>query len=85
MVYTVGRLDPSQALVLGVKEPQGWGHTWAFVLQPQSDGSTRLVVRSRTAREQGWQTAIGFGEFIMEWGMMQGIKTRAERWARGSL
>lgn len=79
IVYAVRRLDADRALVLGVREGQGWGHTWAFILRPQPDGSTRLLVRSRTALEQGWQKMIEFGEFVMERAMMIGIKTRAER------
>lgn len=81
MVYTVGRLDPGQALVMGVREAQDWGHTWAFVLQPLPDGFTRLIVRSRTATEQSWQKLVEPGEFIMERGMMLGIKQRAEKGA----
>ncbi len=59
--------------------------TWAFLLQEQSDGSTRLIVRWRAR----WPllhspTGLAYGllldpiEFIMEQKMMRGIKERAE-------
>jgi hypothetical protein len=79
MVYRVARLEPNRAFVIGVREGSSWGHTWAFVLHPRSDGTTRLVVRSRTALEQPWQTWLEFGEFVMERGMMLGLRERAER------
>ena len=79
VTYTVGRLESNRVLVLGAREAQGWAHTWAFVLMPQPDGTTRLLVRSRTAHEQVWQTWVEFGEFVMERGMLYGIKVRAER------
>lgn len=79
IVYTVARLEPNRAFVVGVHEAASWQHTWAFVLEPQADGSSRLIVRSRTQTAQAWQTLIEFGEFIMERGMMLGIKERAER------
>lgn len=79
VAYSLGRLDINRAFVIGAPEGQGWGHTWAFVLTPQADGTTRLIVRSRTALEQSWQTWIELGEFVMERGMMIGLKERAER------
>jgi hypothetical protein len=53
MVFSVRQLDVNHALVLHADEHQvpmqPWVKTWAFVLRPQGDGSTRLVVRESSA------------------------------------
>jgi len=89
----VARLEPERALVL---RPPGdspaW--TWAFVLEPLEEGTTRLLARTRSAPSQ---SSIGLGtthprlaaaieylcwepaHFVMEWKMLRGIKHRAER------
>lgn len=76
--WRVTRIEPQRVLVLG-----GWG---AFVLQPAGD-STRLIVRTRGAGDPNVPLAP-FGllvfepaHFIMERGMLLGIKQRAERLA----
>jgi hypothetical protein len=76
-------VDPERAVVL---QPPGasprW--SWAFVLHPMNDGTTRFVVRMRT---QGKGTLRGraadylFWEpahFVMERKMLLGVKERAE-------
>lgn len=72
------RLEPERVLSLG-----GWG---AFVLQPQGN-ATRLIVRTRGAGQPNVPLAP-FGvlvfepaHFIMERGMLLGIKARVERQA----
>ncbi|WP_126664309.1 hypothetical protein [Haloterrigena salifodinae] len=89
----VARFDPERALVL---RPPGdspaW--TWAFVLKPVGEGSTRLLARMRSNPHRssiGPRTAhpiLGeavdylFWEpahFLMERKMLRGIKRRAER------
>lgn len=79
LVYTVSRLDVNRAFVMGVKGPEGLANTWAFVLAPRGDGSTRLLVRMRTRHAESWQTWIEPGEFVMERGMLKGLQARAER------
>ncbi|GAA4372601.1 SRPBCC family protein [Agromyces bauzanensis] len=60
--------------------------TWAFVLMPRSDGSTRLVVRERYAYLTGWAAAlvepVEMVSFLMTERMLRGIRDRAERTAR---
>ncbi len=75
--WRVVRLEPERLLTLG-----GWG---AFILQPTSDGNTRLIVRSRGNGKPNVALAP-FGllvfepaHFIMERGMLRGIKARVER------
>ena len=74
----------NRALVL-----EGWG---AFVLLPQPDGTTRLIVRSKMSDRHSpiWACALEFAvldlpHFIMEQQMLQTIKQRAEQsWRAGA-
>ena len=56
--------------------------TYAFVLQPTDDSSTRLIVRDRAAwRRREWLFRVLVYEPLhayMETGLLQGIKQRAE-------
>ena len=77
--YVVAMVEQDHTIVLGHKENESWVEVWLFNLVPQDDGTTRLVIRSRSAAE-GWiWDAIRPGEFIMMRRMMQGIKERAEK------
>ncbi len=92
--YTVARIVPGQAFIAGHSTGQGgvpatvtpqteWSDTWAFILQPVSENSTRLIIRSRSTYADptmsAIMTAVEPGYFIMERGMLSGIKERAER------
>ncbi|MDP1917285.1 MAG: SRPBCC family protein [Myxococcales bacterium] len=79
--YVVKALTPPTALVLAVEDEGRPATTWAFALLPR-EGGTRLVVRNRTAVEQGWQEVIEPGVMMMERGMLRGLKARAERSVR---
>ncbi|MGE5377039.1 MAG: SRPBCC family protein [Bacteroidota bacterium] len=81
--YKVARMDPDQAIVLGHQDADRWVEVWQFVMVPQGDGSTRLVIRSRSEMGGWFWNVMRPGEFIMMRGMMQGIKERAERMAAG--
>ena len=81
--YIVARMNPDQAIVLGHKDGDEWVEVWQFVLLPQEDGSTRLVIRSRSEMGGWFWNIIRPGEFIMMRGMMLGIKERAEAMAQG--
>lgn len=81
---TVVRIDPGRTLVLQGHD----GGTWTFHLDPIDEESTRFIVRGRKSRAR---TGVGYllryltyelPHFIMERGMMLGIKTRAERYGR---
>ncbi|MBA3468224.1 MAG: hypothetical protein H0T53_01140 [Herpetosiphonaceae bacterium] len=58
--------------------------TWVFVLEPQPNGTTRLLVRGRNAYAPGlanhllWHLVEPVA-FVMERRMLRGIKQRAER------
>src|SRR5207247_5302031 len=70
-------------LVLGPPEGEVGDSTWALVLRPRPDGSTRLVARlraklPRTAAGAFWYAVLDPGHFVMERKMLLEIKRRAE-------
>lgn len=89
---TVAVLESERALVLGPPDdPAGQAAarftgqgTWAFVLEPIDEYSTRLIVRTRS---HAWGSRTLFvlfdpAHFVMERKMLLGIKARAEgAWA----
>jgi hypothetical protein len=81
--FEVAQVEPNRAIVLGHQEDGIWSDVWQFILVPQIDGTTRLILRSRDAK-QGWLwDVIRPGEFIMMRGMLLGIKERAEGMTQG--
>lgn len=77
--YEVALLDPDHAVVLGHQENGQWSDVWQFILVPQMDGTTRLVARGRDTKTGTIWDLIRPGQFIMERGMLLGIKERAEK------
>jgi hypothetical protein len=77
--YEIAILKPNQAIVMGHKEDGNWIEAWQFNLVPKEDGTTRLVIRSRSAAQGWFWDIIRPGEFVMMRGMMLGIKERAEK------
>jgi hypothetical protein len=86
-------LQPTQALVLKVADlPAGrpvrrdehlkWEFLWTFALRPTTPGSTRLLVRERTAFDRALtrtlMAPIGIVSFAMTRRMLLGIKPLAE-------
>jgi hypothetical protein len=80
--YMVAQLLPNQAIVLGHQENGQWVDLWQFVILPQTDGSSRLVLRTRTMAVGGFWDVIHPGVFIMERGLLLGVKERAEKMAK---
>ena len=83
-------VEPGRALVLRGGVPMGntpppYDFTWAFVLQEQSDGTSRLVVRERYLYTQKWTPLlvepVEAISFVMSQKMLRGIRDRAERTA----
>ncbi len=86
----VTAVDIGRSLVLRGSVPMGraespYDFTWTFVLLPQSDGTTRLVVRERYAYARPWAGFIvqpaQLVSCFMTPEMLRGIKARAERCA----
>ena len=79
--FLVSAVDPARAIILSGDDPPT---TWAFVLEPIDDNSTRLVVRWRQYYEPSFGNIIGWRvftdpiTFVMERKLLQGIKARVE-------
>jgi hypothetical protein len=76
----VRAVEPERALVL---QWQPQRSTWAFVLQPNDTGGTRLLSRNRLPGKKplfwlGMVLGMEVGSLIMERKMLLGIKRRAE-------
>lgn len=84
----VARLDPGRAMVVVTPEdydaiaktgtaPHG---TWAFILEPIDERTTRLIIRSRSGPTAGLFNYLVYdpAHFIMERKMLLGIRNRAE-------
>jgi hypothetical protein len=80
--------QPGKALVLRGGVPMGntpppYDFTWAFVLQEQPDGTTRLLVRERYLYTQKWTPLlvepVEAVSFVMSQKMLREIRNRAER------
>jgi hypothetical protein len=72
----VSHVQPGRSFVL-----EGWG---AFALEPIDEQTTRMIIRTHRTKRAPWLRVLDFfiGEpahFIMERGMLRGIKKRAER------
>jgi hypothetical protein len=80
--YIVAQMIPNQAIVMGHKENGQWVDLWQFVITPQADGSSRLILRTRTMAVGGFWDIIHPGVFIMERGLLLGVKERAEKLAK---
>ena len=83
--YEVALLEPDRALVIGHQENGKWSDVWQFILVPQTDDTTRLIARGRDLKSGGIWDVIRPGQFIMERGMLLGIKERAEMLAKTAI
>lgn len=79
--FVVERIEPGKLLVIGHRDSGGasWHDTYAFVLEPIDARSCRLIHRSRARALFSFDRTLEPGYFIMERGMLLGIKRRAER------
>jgi hypothetical protein len=81
---TVRAVEPGRFIVLGPPETiSDLDSTWALVLYPATDGTTRLVSRvrarlPRSLRGVLWLALLDPGQFVMERKMLLEIKRRAE-------
>lgn len=79
--FEVAQIDPGSVLVIGHRNAggDGWHDTYAFVLEPIDAQTSRLLHRSRAEALFAFDRALEPGYFVMERGMLLGIKQRAER------
>ena len=80
--YTAALLVPNRAVVLGHQENGKWVDLWQFVILPQADGSSRLILRTRTMAVGGFWDVIHPGIFVMEHGLLLGVRDRAKALAK---
>lgn len=86
--YTVAHVEPEQALILWADAPPGEEppitESWLFYLAEVGPDRTRLIVRNRRDYEPTvgnllmWRVIVEPLHFIMERGMLRGIRARAE-------
>jgi len=76
--YIIAEIVPNRAIVMGHQENGEWVDLWQLILQPQPDGTTRLIQRTRTMMTGGIWDIIHPIVFMMERGMLLGVKARAE-------
>ena len=88
--FVVLACEEERFLVLGAPAPDGHAIvTWSFVLEPRTDGTTRLIVRSRANAEYGFgrlpawvvKRLLPPGHFVMQRRQLLGIASRAEQTA----
>jgi hypothetical protein len=86
--YRVEEIRPNEALVMMQRLPAGGLTSWSFILRPRPGGDTRLVVRARASAPAGPAERVARrtellllepGYFVMERGMLRGLRRRAER------
>jgi hypothetical protein len=81
LYFIVKAVEQCRAIILWGDDPPT---TWAFVLEPADDISTRLLTRWRQDYERTFGNIIGWRgftdpiNFVMERKLLQGIKARAE-------
>ena len=80
-MYLSSDIEPGKAIILGGDDPPT---TWAFVLEPSDDKTTRLIIRWRQDYQPtlgnviGWRLVTDPITFVMERKLLQGIKLRVE-------
>ena len=88
--FVVLACEEARFLVLGAPAPDGHAIvTWSFVLEPRTDGTTRLIVRGRADAQCGlgrlpaWviRRLLPPGHFVMQRRQLLGIARRAEQTA----
>ena len=83
--FEVASVDRNRSVIMGHSESGAWLDTWQFVLVPNTNGTTRLILRSRDMKSGVMWSMIRPGQFIMERGMLLGIKQRAEELAKSGI
>lgn len=83
----VAGLDPGESLVLRTPEDPTWW-VWSFALDPVDETTTRLLVRSRVRLPENSVVRLAALALLdpvsalMTYGMLRGLRERAERLAR---
>jgi hypothetical protein len=83
---TVAELVPERAIVLRMPDPRAERSvlSWAYILEPLDEGTTRMIFRFKLDAAPRWVWALAYPllveipHFVMERKMMLGIKERVE-------
>jgi hypothetical protein len=75
---TTAEIVPNRALVFRQGLPNGSTASWAFVLLPQEDGTTRLIMRRRGGSPTLFDRVMFPGYAVMDRGLLYGVRERAE-------
>jgi hypothetical protein len=78
----VVHVEPNHALALRQRLPNGTNGSWAFVLRPDGERSTRPFFRRRGEKPSFFDRLMKPGYYFMDRGMLAGLKRRAERSAQ---
>jgi len=74
----VAEVDPNRALVFRQTLPNGSTATWAFLLLPEQDGTTRVIMRRRGGRPTLFDRIMCAGYAVMDRAVLYGLRQRAE-------
>lgn len=77
--YEVASVRQNEFIILYHHDEQGVADSWAFVIQEQPDGSSRLISRTRTKMIGGFWEILRPISFMMERKMLLTIKRLAEK------
>jgi hypothetical protein len=75
---TVAEIHVERALVFRQTLPNGSPASWAFLLQPEDHGRTRVVMRRRGGDPTLFDRVMAPGYAFMDRGMLHGLRQRAE-------
>lgn len=75
---TVADIQAEQALVFRQTLPNGSPASWAFLLQREDHGRTRVVMRRRGGDPTLFDRVMAPGYAFMDRGMLHGLRQRAE-------
>ena len=78
-IMTVAEIQPEKALVFRQTLPNGSTASWAFLLRPQGDGTTRVIMRRRAGPPTLFDRVMSPGYVFMDRGMLHGLRERVER------
>jgi len=71
-------MDRNRALVFRQALPNSSATSWAFVLVPQEDGTTRVIMRRRGGRPTLFDRVMFPGYAVMDRGLLNGLRERVE-------
>ncbi|HEU4893347.1 MAG TPA: hypothetical protein VFT47_17450 [Vicinamibacterales bacterium] len=75
---TVAAMQPDRALVFRQTLPNGSTASWAFLLLPQDDATTRVIMRRRGGDPTLFDRVMAPGYVFMDRGMLHGLRRRVE-------